>query len=265
MSRPEPVNRPEPVTGPAVDPAVGPAVDPGAVPVREAATVALIRDATVGRGVEVFLQHRVASMQFAAGMSVFPGGGVEARDHRGTRPWRGPDARWWAERFGVGPDRAAAAVRGVVRELFEETGVLLAEPDAAAPDAPRPGDPPGRRERLAMDAGEGDLDSLLAAHSLVLSAHLLRPWDRWTTPVGPPRRYDTLFFVAALPDGAEPDAHTSEARAAEWMRAEDAAAAGTLGRLGMLRPTLDVLADLADAADVAQVLATPRTIAPGGN
>ena len=74
-----------------------------------------------------------------------------------------------------------------------------------------------------------------------------------------------LFFVAALPDGVEPDGGTTEARATEWIRADDAAQAGTLGRLGMLRPTLDVLSDLAAAADVDEVLATPRAIAPGGN
>ncbi|MBB1035917.1 NUDIX hydrolase, partial [Dietzia sp. CQ4] len=68
-----------------VDPVATP---PGPVPVREAATVALVRDARVGGGLEVFLQHRVATMQFAAGMSVFPGGGVEPRDYGGTRPWR---------------------------------------------------------------------------------------------------------------------------------------------------------------------------------
>lgn len=234
---------------------------PEEVAVREAATVALIRDARVGGGVEVFLQHRVATMQFAANMSVFPGGGVEPRDYLGTRAWRGPEAKWWGRQFGIDAERAAAAVRGVARELFEETGVLLAEPseDAAGLDLP------GRAERTALDAGEGDLDGLLQRHGLVLAAELLRPWDRWTTPLGPPRRYDTLFFVAALPEGADPDAGTTEARSAEWIRADDAAHAGTLGRLGMLRPTLHVLSDLATAADVAEVLRAPRTIAPGGN
>ncbi|EYT63324.1 NUDIX hydrolase [Dietzia sp. UCD-THP] len=245
------------------DPVTTPPAD---VPVREAATVALVRDARVGGGVEVFLQHRVATMQFAAGMSVFPGGGVEPRDYRGSRPWRGPDPRWWADAFGIDDARAAAAVRGVVRELFEETGVLLAEPDRTATGRPRPGGAPGPgpEERRALAAGEGDLDALLEEHRLTLSAHLLRPWDRWTTPPGPPRRYDTLFFVAAVPAGMEPDAGTSEARAAGWMRADDAATAGTLGRLGMLRPTLDVLAGLAAAADVSELLATARSIAPGG-
>ena len=239
--------------------------DPRSVPVREAATVALIRNASVGGGVEVFLQHRVSTMQFAAGMSVFPGGGVEARDHLGTRPWRGPGPGWWAERFSVDPARAAAAVRGVARELFEETGVLLAEPEGETGTGAARADLPGAAERLALDAGEGDLDTLLAAHGLTLAAHLLRPWDRWTTPLGPPRRYDTLFFVAALPEGADPDGVTTEARATEWIRADDAAQAGILGRLGMLRPTLNVLSDLAAAADVAEVLGTPRLIAPGGN
>ena len=237
---------------------------PEEVPVREAATVALIRDCRVGGGVEVFLQHRVSTMQFAAGMSVFPGGGVEPRDYLGTHAWLGPEPGWWAQRFGIGAERAAAAVRGVARELFEETGVLLAEPDTAGGSVPREGGP-RLAARRALDAGEGDLDGLLERHGLVLSAHLLRPWDRWTTPVGPPRRYDTLFFVAALPEGAEPDAVTSEAHSAEWIRAEDAAQAGTLGHLGMLRPTLHVLADLATAADVAEVLEWPRSIVPGGN
>ena len=85
---------------------------PEEVPVREAATVALIRDCRVGGGVEVFLQHRVSTMQFAAGMSVFPGGGVEPRDYLGTRAWLGPEPGWWAQRFGIGAERAAAAVRG---------------------------------------------------------------------------------------------------------------------------------------------------------
>lgn len=255
------VPAPRPTRGGSAAPYV-----PEEVPVREAATVALVRDARVGGGVEVFLQHRVATMAFAAGMSVFPGGGVEPRDYLGSRAWRGPEAGWWAERFGIGEERAAAAVRGVTRELFEETGVLLAEPGASEAGLVAPGVAlPGHEERRALDAGEGDLDVLLERHGLVLSAHMLRPWDRWTTPVGPPRRYDTLFFVAALPEGAEPDAVTSEARSAEWIRADDAAHAGTLGRLGMLRPTLHVLADLATAADVTEVLEWPRNILPGGN
>src|SRR5699024_11219251 len=100
---------------------------------------------------------------------------------------------------------------------------------------------------------------------LVPSPHRRRPWHRCACRPGPPRRYDTLSFVAARPAGQAPDAMTTEARAAEWLRADDAAHAGTLGRLGMLRPTLHVLTDLAKAADVREVLSSPREIRPGGN
>ena len=199
-------------------------------------------------------------MQFAAGMSVFPGGGVEPRDYLGTRAWSGPEPGWWP-RFGIGV--SARHAYGGRAELFEETGVLVGGAGHRGRRGVARGRPPPRRPPRAR-RGEGDLDGLLEQYGLVLAAHLLRPWDRWTTPVGPPRRYDTLFFVAALPEGAEPDAVTSEAHSAEWIRAEDAAHAGTLGHQGMLRPTLHVLADLATAADVAEVLERPRSIVPGG-
>jgi 8-oxo-dGTP pyrophosphatase MutT (NUDIX family) len=67
------------------------------VAVRDAATVVLLRD--TGSGPEVFLQRRVATMVFAAGMMVFPGGAHDPED----------------------PDLLATAVR----EVEEETGVLL--------------------------------------------------------------------------------------------------------------------------------------------
>ena len=57
-------------------------------------------------------------MKFAAGMSVFPGGGVEPRDYRGTRAWRGPEARWWASRFAIGEERAAAAAKQAEQLAF---------------------------------------------------------------------------------------------------------------------------------------------------
>ena len=98
---------------------------------RLASTVILARDAA--GGVEVFLLERAGEMSFAGGVSVFPGGGVEPRDYHGTRAWRGPDPEWWGSRFGIDATRAGAAVRGVARELFEETGVLLAEPEVSRP------------------------------------------------------------------------------------------------------------------------------------
>ena len=82
--------------------------------VRLAATVVLVRDAPGPapgrRPLQVFLQRRVAGMAFAGGMTVFPGGGVDAADRAVPAPWSGPDPLWWARRFGCSPEEAAALV-----------------------------------------------------------------------------------------------------------------------------------------------------------
>ena len=70
---------------------------------REAATVVLLRPSGSGDGFEVFLQRRVPSMAFAAGMTVFPGGAREPADEH-------------------------LADTGV-RETYEETGVRLRAQD----------------------------------------------------------------------------------------------------------------------------------------
>src|SRR5205085_12673988 len=84
------------------------------VPPRDAATVALLRDSTAGP--EIFVQRRASGMPFAGGMTVFPGGGVDARDADATVRWSGPDATWWARRFDCTPELARALVCAVVRE-----------------------------------------------------------------------------------------------------------------------------------------------------
>ena len=230
--------------------------DDARVPIREAATVVLVRD-HAGGGVEVFLQHRVSTMQFAPDMTVFPGGGVEDRDRRARARWRGPDPSWWSAAFGVDRARAESAIRAAVRELFEETGVLLAHPGSEG----SPG--PAERERLA--AGEASLDAVLEEHGMELATDLLRPWDRWTTPAGFPRRYDTLFFLAACPDGILPDGATTEARGTGWMSAAAALEAREEGRLEMLPPTIAVLGSIAEAESVDELLRSERSIRPGGH
>ena len=77
---------------------------------------------------QVFLQRRVAGMAFAGGMTVFPGGGVDADGPAGSGAWAGPDPAWWGERLGCDAELAGALVAAAVRETFEECGVLLAGP-----------------------------------------------------------------------------------------------------------------------------------------
>jgi hypothetical protein len=90
---------------------------------------------------------------------------------------------------------------------------------------------------------------LLDRERLVLRGDLLRPWARWITPEFEPRRYDTWFFVAALPEGQLGRHATGEADEARWLPVSETAG------LAMLPPTRITLDQLAGYPDLASVLA----------
>jgi 8-oxo-dGTP pyrophosphatase MutT (NUDIX family) len=231
---------------------------PAAVaPTRDAATIAVVREGDAG--MEVFLLHRVTGMAFAGGMTVFPGGGVDARDADTDLSWAGPEPAWWAQRFGCAESTAAALVCAAVRETFEECGVLLAGPTADTVVADTSGYGPAR---AALVDRELSFAQFLAAEGLVLRADLVRPWSHWITPEAEPRRYDTRFFVAALPEGQLADGVTTEASGAEWQRPQDAFAEWRNGIRTLLPPTWVTLTELDTCGDVAGVLTSEREIAP---
>jgi 8-oxo-dGTP pyrophosphatase MutT (NUDIX family) len=225
-----------------------------AVP-RNAATVILARDG--GSGVEVFLLRRVAGMAFAGGMTVFPGGGVDQRDADASVAWTGPEPDWWAERFGCDVGLARALVCAAVRETFEESGVLLAgpDPDTVVADTAAYAD-----ARHALVARDLSLAGFLGANGLVLRADLLRPWANWLTPEEEPRRYDTRFFLAELPEGQRADGSTTEADHASWRTPSDAIDDWRAGRRGLLPPTWVTLSDVAEFGSVEAAMAAERVI-----
>jgi 8-oxo-dGTP pyrophosphatase MutT (NUDIX family) len=229
---------------------------------RDAATVVLLRDAPDGRGIETYLLRRVATMAFAARMHVFPGGAVDPADARAQVAWVGPPLTEIADALRADAPLARALLCAAVRETFEETGVLLAGPDAASvADVSGPGWDDARR---ALESHADSLGRLLTHHGLALRADLVLPWARWITPTVERSRYDTRFFVAALPAGQQPRGSTAEADRMVWMRPTDALAQRAAGRLMMLPPTAYTLAELAEHDDVASVLtaARAREIAP---
>lgn len=228
-----------------------------ATPVRPASTVMLLRDGSAG--LEVFTLRRVAGMAFAGGMTAFPGGGVEIADADPSVPWTGPDADWWAAQWRIGAETARAHVVAAVRELFEETGILLAGQDR---DVSSGEDPDRETDRLAVTAHRRSLADMLRRMGSPLRADLLRPWARWITPPGQTRRYDTYFFVAALPDGQQPAAVTTEASSVQWERPAEVLRAEQDGAVSLMPPTVAMLMDLAGAASVSEVLETPRVVEP---
>jgi 8-oxo-dGTP pyrophosphatase MutT (NUDIX family) len=222
---------------------------------RDAATVVLIRD--TASGLEVFLQRRVAGMAFAGGMTVFPGGGVDRRDADTSVAWTGPEPALWARYFDCDPSVATALVCAAVRETFEESGVLLAGPSPTSVVADTT---PFADARQAMVDRDVSLAQFLSEAGLVLRADLLRPWAHWVTPAEELRRYDTRFFVAALPGGQRADDVTSEASDASWQTPADAIADWKEGKRALLPPTWMTLSELTDYTTVAEVMAADRTV-----
>src|SRR5215213_10262357 len=94
---------------------------------RHASTIIVVRDGA--EGIEAYLMRRQTSMTFAAGMYVFPGGGMQPSDVTQDVPWAGPSPAEWAKRLECDESLARGLVVAAVRETFEETGVLLAGPD----------------------------------------------------------------------------------------------------------------------------------------
>jgi 8-oxo-dGTP pyrophosphatase MutT (NUDIX family) len=222
---------------------------------RHASTVVLLRDSTSGAGVEAYLLRRQKTMAFAAGMYVFPGGSVDPRDEvLAESAWVGPPPQQWARLLTADTRLATALVCAAVRETFEESGVLLAGTSAGDVIADITSDD-WEADRLALLDRSLSFAELLDRRGLVLRADLLRPWAHWITPVVEPRRYDTRFFVAALPDGQRTRDVGGEADRVAWMRPRAALDAYEAGDMGLMPPTAFTLMEMSAFGGVAEVLA----------
>jgi 8-oxo-dGTP pyrophosphatase MutT (NUDIX family) len=219
---------------------------------RPASTVILLRDTTSVP--EVYLLRRQRTMAFAAGMTVFPGGRVDPTDSSIADSWSGPSPSWFGERLGCSAETAAAYVAAAVRETFEESGVLLAGPSTESVVSDTTGDD-WETDRVALEGRELGFADFLHRRGLVLRADLLGVWAHWITPDLEPRRYDTRFFVAALPAGQVTRDVTSESDQVAWMRPADAVRAVEAGEMLMLPPTYLCCRDLSPYDAVADVLA----------
>jgi len=214
-------------------------------PARAAATVVLLQP--TDQTFEVYVLKRATTMAFG-GVYAFPGGGVDEDDC--------PELVKvdWAERLGLPEVEARAVVGAAARELFEEAGVLLAgrndELDHTVGDVSGDG---WEADRAAVASRQLTMTELLDKHGLRLRDDLLFPWARWITPEFEPRRYDTFFFVALLPEAQTARDVSGEADRTAWI--SPAAADG----LTMLPPTRSTLNDLRPYKNVEEVVVASQT------
>jgi 8-oxo-dGTP pyrophosphatase MutT (NUDIX family) len=222
---------------------------------RPAATVLLVRDGA--DGFEVLMLQRNLNSDFVGGAFVFPGGGVDAEDARATVDGSVDDATA-SSRLGL-PAGGLAYYVACLRELFEEAGVIIAVDDAGAPVRL---DAASRarfaEHRRAVNAKEARFADVLASEGVRADLRALEYLAHWVTPVGPPRRYDTRFFVALAPHDQVAAHDDGETVADVWVRPVDALARHHAGELEMIFPTIRNLELVAHLPSAAAVLAFAR-------
>jgi 8-oxo-dGTP pyrophosphatase MutT (NUDIX family) len=224
---------------------------------KRAATVILLRRAEA-KGFEVLLTQRPETMLFLGGMYCYPGGAVRKEDST---------ARMIDRCFGLTPAQARKIINaqlspgeaigpwvGAVRELFEETGVLLAVEESGSPfilDS-------ARAARLAQKHAallnkSLDFLSVLESEKLYCDLGSLVYFSHWETPAQA-IRFDTRFFLAALPDNQTPFFASEEVTHSVWLTPDGALKLFERGELPMIFPTFASLRTLADYETLESVL-----------
>jgi 8-oxo-dGTP pyrophosphatase MutT (NUDIX family) len=220
-----------------------PSPPPGLSP-RHSATAALIRDGE--KGIETWMMRRAQTMRFVPGAMVFPGGKVDSSDYDSAVALRDSELQAYSQQMATTPELARQVIHAAVRELFEETGVLLTQPPLTIGL---------ETDRQGVEAGECSLNSLLTAHETTIDIGSIRPWARWVTPPGNPIRYDTWFFVARVPPGVTPLAVSTESDAAGWVAIESVIQAFEEKQVVLVPSTQAVLQSLHSAGSVPSVFA----------
>jgi 8-oxo-dGTP pyrophosphatase MutT (NUDIX family) len=221
----------------------------GAIPL-PASTVVLVRPDEHG-AFEVLMNRRPERMQTYAGAYVFPGGCVEPTDYSPemlalTHGLTSAEARATLE-SDLEPEICLGHWVAAARELFEEAGIHFF---AGAGDAGS-SDSTSRLERLlsqrsALQRGELTLASLLNSELLRCDISGLSYFSHRITPEHYKIRFDTRFFLAALPAQQTPLHSSEEVAESLWITPQAALDRVSHGGFPMMPPTIAVLRMLAE-------------------
>lgn len=179
---------------------------------------------------QVFWVQRSLRLTFMGGYQAFPGGQRDDDDYN-VRVINCDDAE-------------AAAMRVcAVRELFEEAGVLIARGSERLTSA--------RLAQLRREFEEEEISfsELLAREQLLVDAQLLQEAPRWVTPPPSPKRFNTFFFCAWLPDGQETHVIPGELANGEWNRPAEAVSKWRRGEILIAPPVLHPIQEMARGFD----------------
>jgi 8-oxo-dGTP pyrophosphatase MutT (NUDIX family) len=226
-------------------------------PVRDASTVVLLRDAPTG--LEVFLIKRSGLSDVLGGAYVFPGGKLDAADAIADMPNRldqTPQALHTAlNESDLSHHNAAALYVAALREVFEESGVLFAENASVQVTA---------QAAQLLKEGKNFAD-ILVQLGLRLQTQHVQPWSRWITPKMASvstKRFDTRFFIAAVPNNQTAVHDNHEATESVWLAPRIALEQYWNGDIALAPPQIMSLAHLSHHSNVASVMHQARSKPP---
>ena len=222
--------------------------------IRLAATVLLLRD--VGADMEVFMLKRPGGVDFPD-LHVFPGGKVDQEDHIDPLCDGLDDVRA-STLLGLGGGGIRYWV-AAVRECFEECGVLLARRDGELVRL----DEAGERERFegyrdAVISGDLPFVQMCRDEGLTIACDKVMYFSHWLTPEVAPRRFDTRFFCAAMPEGQQTLAHHWETADSDWVVPGEALARLDRGEWQMIHPTFTSLKSLLPYSTAQETMSAVR-------
>jgi 8-oxo-dGTP pyrophosphatase MutT (NUDIX family) len=232
---------------------------PEPVVARPASTVILVRDGPTG--LETFLVRRHEASGFANLAYVFPGGSVIGADASEaslslSRSFTRNDARAILSRGDQAPDTAVDCFSywiAAARETLEEAGVLIHD------DARSPSQTEIDQARLRSLANGGEFADALHAMGVRLDLGEILYFSHWRTPVQSSKRYDTRFFITAMPSGQVASHCNIETTDSLWISPRDAIERSEANELRLVYPTRAHLTRLLQFDSVTEVLGFART------
>lgn len=204
------------------------------VPVaRPSSTVVLVR---VGeKAPEILLVRRHVESSYG-GAYVFPGGVVDPADRAIGESCLDVSMADANRLLNVASDGLGFYV-AAIRELFEESGVLLAKHALSEDEL--------HDARCRLNSGALEWNRFVADTGLKLRCDALRYFGHWITPDVYPKRYTTRFFLTRMPDRQVACHDDGELTDALWTTAATALGAAEDGELSLHFPTIKTIEQLA--------------------
>jgi len=198
--------------------------------------------------------QRHADSAFGAAWA-FPGGVVDDDDAAVHEYCSGISATEADSHLGVKAD-GLELYSAAIRELFEESGVLLADADDLHEDL--------TIVRDALNAGAESWAGFVSRNNLAMRCDKLHYFSHWVTPQNLSKRYSTRFFLSEMPVDQRAMHCGGELTDCRWVGAHDMLEAGRAGNVDLHFPTIKTLELIARYESLEDLVEWARTCVQWG-